>query len=126
MEKVTGIGGVFFKAREPERLAAWYQEHLGVPVKEGCADFCWREKDKPDQIGRTVWALFPTDTEHFGNSGSSLMINYRVSDLDRMLEQLRQRGVLIEKIEEFDYGRFAWLKDPEGNRIELWEPKGEA
>lgn len=124
MEQVTGIGGVFFKARDPERLAAWYQEHLGIQAKDGSADFVWREKDQPDQIGRTVWAIFPSDTIHFGESSSPLMINYRVSNLDRMIEQLRQDGVKIEKVEDYDYGRFAWLMDPEGNRIELWEPKG--
>jgi predicted enzyme related to lactoylglutathione lyase len=122
MERVTGIGGVFFKARDPNGLAAWYEAHLGIESKEGCADFAWREKDQPDQLGRTVWAVFPADTTHLGQSASS-MINYRVANLDRMLEQLRGAGVKIEKVEDYDYGRFAWITDPEGNRVELWEPR---
>jgi predicted enzyme related to lactoylglutathione lyase len=121
MERVTGIGGVFFKARDPNAMAAWYEAHLGIQSKEGCADFAWREKDHPDQLGRTVWAIFPTDTTHFASS--PLMINYRVANLDRMLAQLRNDGVKVEKVEDYDYGRFAWITDPEGNRIELWEPK---
>jgi predicted enzyme related to lactoylglutathione lyase len=124
-EHVTGIGGVFFKVSNPEQMAAWYEENLGIQATDGCADFTWREEDNPKQIGRTVWAMFPKDAAHFGKSPSGLMINYRVSNLDRMLAQLRARGVEIEKVEDFDYGRFAWLMDPEGNRIELWEPKGE-
>jgi predicted enzyme related to lactoylglutathione lyase len=75
-------------------------------------------------MGLTAWAIFPTDTTHFSQSSSPLMINYRVANLDRMLEQLRKSGVKIEKVEDSDYGRFAWMMDPEGNRIELWEPKG--
>lgn len=122
-EKVSGIGGIFFKARDPKKLAAWYHEHLGIDSKGGYADFDWREKDNPDQMGKTVWALFPTNTIYFGSSAAPLMINYRVADLDRMLEQLRSEGVAVEKIENYDYGRFAWISDPEGNRIELWEPK---
>lgn len=123
MERVTGIGGVFFKARDPEGMAKWYGKHLGIQAEHGYADFTWREKDHPDQIGHTAWAIFETDATHFGQSSKSLMINYRVSNLERMLEQLRREGVKIEKVEDFDYGRFAWIMDPEGNRVELWEPK---
>ena len=123
MEKVTGIGGVFFKVHDPKSMTSWYQEHLGIEAESGSADFAWREKDHPEQIGRTVWAIFATDSTHFGRSTSPLMVNYRVSDLDKMLEQLRRGGVAIEKVEDCDYGRFAWIADPEGNRIELWEPK---
>jgi predicted enzyme related to lactoylglutathione lyase len=122
MEQVTGIGGVFFKAKEPQRMAAWYQQHLGIQANDGSMDFTWREKDHPERIGRTVWAIFPAESDYFGQSSSSLMINYRVANLDRMLKQLRAAGVKIEKVEDFDYGRFAWIMDPEGNRIELWEP----
>jgi predicted enzyme related to lactoylglutathione lyase len=123
MEKVTGIGGIFFKARDTARMAAWYQEHLGIGTEDGHADFTWRDIDRPDEIGRTVWSIFPADTDHFGPSRPDFMINYRVFNLDRMLEQLRQQGVAVEKVEDYDYGRFAWITDPEGNRIELWEPK---
>ena len=124
MERVTGIGGVFFKAREPKKMAAWYRDHLGIQSKGGYADFAWREKDNPKRMGRTVWALFPTNTSYFGSSTAPMMINYRVANLERLLAQLRRDGVAVEKVEDTDYGRFAWITDPEGNRIELWEPKG--
>jgi predicted enzyme related to lactoylglutathione lyase len=123
MEQVTGIGGVFFKARDPGRMAAWYREHLGIRAEDGHADFAWREKDRPEEIGRTVWSIFPDDTDSFGPSRSPFMINYRVANLDRMLEQLRSSGVAVENVEDCGYGRFAWITDLEGNRIELWEPK---
>ena len=126
MEKVTGIGGVFFKAQDPARLAAWYREHLGIQTEDGHADFPWREKDHPEQVGRTVWSIFPADTDYFGSSRVPFMINYRVSNLGRMLDQLRNGSVVVEKVEEYDDGRFAWITDPEGHhRIELWEPKQE-
>ena len=123
MERVNGIGGVFFKARDPKKMAAWYRDHLGIQSRGGYADFLWREKDQPDQIGHTAWALFPTNTSYFGSSAAPMMINYRVASLERMLAQLRRAGVAVEKVEDQDYGRFAWIMDPEGNRIELWEPK---
>jgi catechol 2,3-dioxygenase-like lactoylglutathione lyase family enzyme len=123
MEKVTGIGGIFFRARDPARMAAWYRKHLGICAEDGHTDFVWRDIDRPDEIGRTIWSIFPADTDYFGPSRPDFMINYRVSNLDRMLAQLRQKGVEVEKVEDYDYGRFAWITDPEGNRIELWEPK---
>lgn len=122
-EHVTGIGGVFFKVKDPKEMAAWYRTNLGIPSKGGYTDFTWRDKDHPELIGHTAWRIFPTNTKYFGESSSSLMINYRVANLDRMLEQLRKNGVKVEKIEDYDYGRWAWIMDPEGNRIELWEPK---
>jgi predicted enzyme related to lactoylglutathione lyase len=121
--KVTGIGGIFFKVRDPERMSAWYREHLGICVEDGHADFVWCEKEKPEEVGRTVWSLFPQDTDYLGPAQTSFMINYRVANLDEMLAQLRRNGVTVEKVEEYEYGRFAWITDPEGNRIELWEPK---
>lgn len=124
MEQVTGIGGVFFKAKDPKGMVAWYRKNLGIQSKNGYADFIWRDKDHSEEMGHTAWAIFPTNTTYFGQSLSPLMINYRVANLDRMLEQLRRGGVKIEKVEDSDLGRFAWLMDPEGNRIELWEPKG--
>jgi catechol 2,3-dioxygenase-like lactoylglutathione lyase family enzyme len=122
-EKVTGIGGVFFRARDPEGMMAWYRDQLGIGGEGGHVDFVWREFDRPDQVGRTVWSVFPADTDYFGPTRPAFMINYQVSNLDRMLAQLSRNGVTIEKVEDFDYGRFAWITDPEGNRIELWEPK---
>ena len=123
IEQVTGIGGVFFKVRDPRAVTAWYQTNLGIQSKGGYADFTWRDKDRPEEIGHTAWRIFPTNTTYFGQSSSSLMINYRVGSMDRMLEQLRKNGVKIEKVENYDYGRWAWIMDAEGNRIELWEPK---
>ena len=122
-EKVTGIGGIFFKVLDPQRMATWYRDHLGICAEEGHTDFVWREHERPDEIGRTVWSDFPADTDYFGPARPAFMINYRVSNLERMLAQLRSKGVSVEKVEDFDYGRFAWITDPEGNRIELWEPK---
>ena len=122
-ERVTGIGGIFFRVQDPERLSAWYRDNLGIAAEDGHADFPWRDHDRPDDVGRTVWSLFPADTDYFGPSKPAFMVNYRVANLDRMLEQLRGKGVAVEKVEDYDYGRFAWITDPEGNRIELWEPK---
>jgi catechol-2,3-dioxygenase len=123
-ERATGIGGIFFRVRDPERMAMWYREHLGIHSKDGMVDFVWREHERPEEVGRTVWAMFPRDTEHFGPSKPAFMINYRVANLDRMLAHLRSKGVKVEGVEDYDHGRFAWITDPEGNRIELWEPKG--
>jgi predicted enzyme related to lactoylglutathione lyase len=123
-EKVTGIGGVFIKARDPKQMAAWYRTNLGIQTKNGYADFDWREKENPERMGRTVWSLFPSNSAYFGSSSSPYMINYRVANLDRMIEQLKRGGVAVEKVKDYDYGRFTWATDPEGNRIELWEPKG--
>jgi len=112
---------VFFKARDPKALAAWYRDHLGVPVPEGQAYAAFESAGGGEQ---TVWSSFPADTEYFGSGGSSLMINYRVDDLEAMLAQLRGAGVTVdERVEEYEYGRFGWALDPEGNRFELWEPK---
>lgn len=121
MERVRGVGGVFFRAREPEALAEWYRDHLGIPVAEG-QTFASFESTGPGE--QTVWSAFPTQTEYFGAGGSGLMVNYRVDDLDAMLAQLRNAGVeVVERVEEYDYGRFGWAVDAEGNRFELWEPK---
>jgi len=122
--KVTGIGGVFFRVRDPARMAAWYRDNLGICAADGHADFAWRDGEQPGQSGRTVWSLFPDDTDYFGPSKPAFMINYRVSNLDAILARLRRNGVGVEKVEDYDYGRFAWITDPEGNRIELWAPKG--
>ena len=122
-EKVTGLGGVFFKGKNPESLLGWYEKHLGIPVKDGCAEFHWREKATPERLGRTVWSVFPEDTDYFGSPSQAFMFNYRVANLDRLLAQLRQSGVSVHKTENHDYGKFAWITDPEGNRIELWEPR---
>lgn len=119
MERVTGIGGIFFKARDPESLGEWYARHLGVEIKNGCADFHWTAAGQAPRDARTVWSIFPPHSDYFPGA---VMINYRVDDLEKLLAQLRAAGVAIDKTESFDYGHFAWLMDPEGNRVELWQP----
>jgi catechol 2,3-dioxygenase-like lactoylglutathione lyase family enzyme len=126
MKRVTGIGGIFFKAREPEKLYQWYEKHLGIKREahgQG-ATFRWDEEGAQNSSeGMTVWAIFPERTEYFKASRANFMLNYRVDDLDALLEALREEGVEIDPHrEDYDYGRFAWIADPEGNRIELWEP----
>ena len=124
MKRVTGIGGVFFKADDPKKLYEWYEKHLGIAQTPGAGVmFQWREADNPEPEGMTIWSLFKKDTNYFDPSKSSFMINYRVDNLDALLEALKADGVEIDpKREDADYGRFAWIMDPEGNRIELWEP----
>lgn len=130
MKGVTGIGGIFFfQARNPEGLFAWYEKHLGMKRSPASTpgnpswSFEWRDVQDPEQKGMTLWALFPRDTKYFGQSGSPFMFNYRVENLDELLEELAAAGVEIDPHREnYDYGRFAWIVDPEGNRIELWEP----
>lgn len=124
MERITGIGGIFFKAKDAGKLRDWYREHLGIEVNgDSGAVFQWREMDNPERTGLTVWSAFPSETKYFEPSASSFMVNYRVADLDLLLEQLRAAGVQIDdRVEEYEYGRFAWGSDPEGNRFELWEP----
>ena len=127
MERVTGVGGVFFKAKDPKALSGWYRDNLGLAARGGAPAFLafkWREREDTAKLGTTVWALFRSDTKYFAPSQAPFMINYRVRNLDRMLAQLRANGVTIEpKIAEEFNGRFAWVVDPEGNKIELWEPK---
>src|SRR5215210_5375044 len=114
MERVLGIGGVFFKARDPKALAAWYREHLGVPVEEGQTYGALASSAGGEQ---TVWSTFAADTTYFGSGPAPFMVNYRVRDLDAMLAQLRAAGAMVEeRVEEYDNGRFGWAVDPEGNR----------
>jgi len=116
MEKVLGLGGVFFKARQPEKLAEWYRQHLGIDVSKesGVSVF--------GPTGDTVWAPFPQSSDYFG-SGKPFMINYRVASVDKMLQQLRDAGVKVdEKVEQSEFGKFGWATDIDGNRFELWEP----
>ena len=124
MNRVTGIGGVFFKSKDPKALGAWYQTHLGVPVEAwGGASFAWKGPHNPDGQGSTAWCLFAPDSSHFGRGGSPFMVNYRVDNLHALLATLKAEGVAVEdKVDESEYGKFGWVADPEGNRIELWEP----
>jgi catechol 2,3-dioxygenase-like lactoylglutathione lyase family enzyme len=124
MKRVTGLGGIFFKSKDPDKLRAWYQKHLGLePDAYGSVVFDCRDGEVSEKAAQTVWSLFPTDTKYFDPSNASFMINYRVENLDELLKLLRSEGVEVdERTEEYDYGRFGWIMDPEGNRIELWEP----
>lgn len=122
--RVTGLGGVFFKARDANALGAWYREHLGVPVEDGgFAVLPWREHDDPSREGSTVWAVFDESTDYLGAAGQRAMINYRVADIDAVLAELRREGVTgDDHVMEDDNGKFGWITDPEGNRVELWQP----
>jgi predicted enzyme related to lactoylglutathione lyase len=120
MERVLGIGGVFFKARDPQKLAAWYREHLGVPLEVGQTYGAFTSAAAGEMA---VWSVFPSDTTYFGPGSSQCMVNYRVRNLDAMLAQLRAAGAQVEdRVEQYEYGKFGWATDPEGNRFELWEP----
>lgn len=123
MKRVTGIGGVFFKSSNPEALAEWYQKHLGIEMQFGTGTaFEWGGPIK----GSTVWSIFKQETKYLDPSTSPFMINYRVENLEALIEILREEGVEIVgdiKIEE--YGKFGWILDPDDNKIELWEPRGD-
>jgi len=124
MERVMGIGGVFFKAADKVALGAWYRDNLGIAVEDawGGAVFPWKGND-PHGDAHTVWSPFPSDTGYFAPSTKDFMVNFRVRDLHAMLKQLRANGCAVDdKVEDSDYGRFGWVMDPEDNRIELWEP----
>lgn len=123
MKRVTGIGGVFFKAKDPKALGEWYRTHLGLNVEGwGGVVFRWAD-DNPDREGTSVWNPFREDTEYFAPSSASFMINYRVDDLDALLTALREEGCDVdEKVEDSEFGKFGWVMDPEGNRVELWQP----
>jgi predicted enzyme related to lactoylglutathione lyase len=129
-KRVVGIGGIFFKARNPEKLSGWYRDHLGMSINGTMATFTWNPTGRSgrNKTGYTVWSIFPSGSDYFsGKKGSPgtqrFMINYRVGNLRALLKKLKSEGVKVdEKVEEYDYGKFGWVTDPEGNRIELWEP----
>jgi len=132
--RVTGVGGFFFKAQHRAKFADWYRVHFGIAVEPAAKGentpqfhpFEWREKNHPDRNGLTLLSIFPVDAEYFAPSSAAFMTNFRVANLDRVLAQLRQVGAKVDdKIDDGSNGRFSWAMDPEGNRIELWEPQGE-
>jgi catechol 2,3-dioxygenase-like lactoylglutathione lyase family enzyme len=123
--RVIGIGGVFFKSADRERLHAWYAENLGFSGGEDGFEFKWREPDRPEVERLTAWSVFPRDSTYFDPSAAPFMIDYIVDDLDAILARLTGSGVRVDpEREDYDYGRFAWIYDPDGNKIELWEPPG--
>lgn len=126
MERVLGIGGIFLKARDPKALAAWYRENLGVPIEPDQTYGVFTAGNAGGAPEQTVWSSFPNDTTYFAPSTASFMINYRVADVDKMIAQLKAAGATVDEgIQDYDYGRFAWAMDPEGNRFELWQPIGQ-
>ena len=124
MKRVTGIGGIFFKAKDAPALQAWYKLHLGIEVQEwGGAAFTWTDSDGKPAGGTTIWSVGASDSDQFVPSSATFMINYRVEDLHGLVALLRQEGCnVLEKIDESEYGKFAWVMDPEGNKVELWQP----
>ncbi len=124
MKRVTGLGGVFFKSENPKELTSWYDQHLGLSFGENSwSTFKWRERDNSDQIGRTEFSLFPKNTDYLAPSNSPFMLNFRVENLEKLLEILRGEGVtVVGEMQIFEFGKFGWILDPEGNKIELWEP----
>ena len=125
--RVTGIGGVFLRSPDPKRLTNWYAEHLGIALtKWGGVIFSWQD-EVPPGTGKTTWSAFPQNTPYFGETGPAgpqqAMINYRVDDLDALLASLEAAGVWIDpERQDAGFGKFAWIKDCDGNRLELWQP----
>jgi predicted enzyme related to lactoylglutathione lyase len=124
LKRVTGIGGIFFKANDPDQLRDWYRMHLGIESeKESGAIFKWRKADDPNSEQYTIWSPFPEDTDYFAPSKKPFMMNFQVENLDELLAQLKREGVSVDpKVESSDYSKSGWIMDPQGNRVELWEP----
>ena len=124
MKRVTGIGGIFFNAKDPVALRAWYKKHLGIDVQEwGGTAFTWTDDAGSPTTGTTVWSIGAADGSQFAPSTSSFMVNYRVEDLVSLMRALRQEGCnVLEKTDDSEYGKFGWVIDPEGNKVELWQP----
>ncbi|GAA3573158.1 VOC family protein [Snuella lapsa] len=120
-KRVTGIGGLFFKSSDPKAIKAWYKKHLGFNTDDyGCL-FRWKDNDGNDAA--TQWSPFPEDTSYYEPSKKDFMFNYRVENLHELLKVLKEEGVtIVGEVEEYEYGKFGWILDPEGNKIELWEP----
>jgi predicted enzyme related to lactoylglutathione lyase len=121
--KVTGIGGIFFKCHDPNKMKEWYKTNLGFDVKPWGTNFEWREDADPTKKGSTAWSPFAETTKYFDPSTKEFMVNYRVDNLVALVEQLKNAGVIIvDNIEDSEYGKFVHIIDPEGNKVELWEP----
>jgi len=124
MKRVTGIGGIFFKCVNPEQLRNWYRDHLGLVTNEYGSLFEFRESDDPTKKVHLQWSTFPKETKYLDPSDKEFMINYRVDDIDNLVKVLKAEGVtILDEIASFSYGKFIHIMDPEGNKIELWEPK---
>jgi predicted enzyme related to lactoylglutathione lyase len=123
MERVTGIGGVFIKAKDPKALCEWYEKHLGIGFNGGTyVSFEWTNPPAPSSPGSTVFSFFKEDSKYFDPSTASVMVNFRVKDLEKLLEVLKSEGVtVVGDMMNESYGKFGWVMDPEGNKVELWE-----
>ncbi len=122
MKRVTSIGGIFFKCDDPKSQREWYAEHLGLKTDDYGTTFEWRKSDAPEEKGYSVWSTFPKDSDYFEPSKKEFMINFRVEDLENLLVELKKEGVqIIGEVQTLEYGKFAHIMDPEGNKIELWE-----
>lgn len=125
-KRVTGVGGIFFKSKDPDKIKSWYAKHLGFDVDQYGAVFRFLKMDAPDKTGYLQWSIMKSDTDYFDPSASPFMINYRVENLEWLVKQLKAEGVTIcDEIVSYDYGKFVHILDPEGNKIELWEPVDE-
>ena len=124
MKRVTGIGGIFFHAGDPKALCAWYSKHLGIDVQPwGGTAFTWADAEGNPTRGTTIWSIGSAEGQPFAPSASSFMINYRVDDLAALLQALRDEGCnVLDKTDDSEYGKFGWVIDPEGNKVELWQP----
>jgi predicted enzyme related to lactoylglutathione lyase len=124
VKRVIGLGGIFFKAKDAPALQAWYKRHLGIDVQGwGGAVFAWSDAEGKPTAGSTIWSIAPAESDHFAPGKASFMINYRVEDLHGIVRVLKEEGCeVLERIDESDYGKFAWVIDPEGNKVELWQP----
>lgn len=123
MKKVTGIGGIFFKSKEPKKMTEWYEKHLGLNTNPYGAMFDWYEGDDNTKKGQTQWAPFSDTTNYFEPSTKEFMINYRVDNLEALIEELKKSDVtFVDDVVTYEYGKFIHILDPEGNKIELWEP----
>ncbi|WP_349675844.1 MULTISPECIES: VOC family protein [unclassified Leeuwenhoekiella] len=123
MKRVTGIGGIFFKSKDPEKITEWYHKHLGLETNPYGATFEWFQEADPSTKAQTQWTPFAETSNYFGSSGQDYMINYRVEDLEELVNQLKKEGVeVVDEMETYDYGKFIHILDGEGNKVQLWEP----
>jgi len=123
MKKVTGVGGILFKCKDPQKMTAWYEKHLGLTTNPYGATFEWYEAADNTKKGQTQWTPFPETSKYFE---SDFMINYRVENLEALVEELKKEGVtIVDDIETVDFGKFVHILDEEGNKVQLWEPIGE-
>ncbi|MEO9805802.1 MAG: VOC family protein [Reichenbachiella sp.] len=123
MKRVTGVGGIFYKCKSPQKAKEWYSKHLGLVTNEYGSLFEFRQGASPDKIGYLQWSPMGSDTEYYAPSKSEFMINYRVDNLVELLKVLKEEGVeIVGEMEEYEYGKFAWIMDPDGHKVELWEP----